>query len=186
MEFEELIEKRRSVRKFQEKIVPEGLIDKIIDDSTKAPNAGNNQPWQFIVIKDKKLIRQMSDDSKASLLSDIKKNPNSAFKVYEKALQNQNFNVFYNAPCLICIVGRAEVPTIAVDCTLAASYLMLSAVSRGLGTCWVELGKEVRDPDLLKMIRLPGGYEIHAPIIVGYPKRIPKIPQRKKPVIIHI
>jgi nitroreductase len=61
---------------------------------------------------------------------------------------------------------------------------MLSAVSFGLGTCWVELGKQIRDPDLIKMIRLPDGYEIHAPVIVGYPEKIPVMPQRKKPEII--
>lgn len=186
MEFRELLEKRRSVRKFQEKKVPVDLINKIIDDSTKAPNAGNNQPWKFIVISDKKLIRQMSDDSKASILADIKKNSDSAFKIYEKRLQNQNFNVFYNAPCLVCIVGKTGVPTMAVDCALASVYLMLSAASLGLGTCWVELGKQIRDPDLLKIIRLPDGHEIHAPIIVGYPEKIPGIPERKKPEIIKI
>ncbi len=184
MEFKELLEKRRSVRKFQEKKVPADLINKIIDDSTKAPNAGNNQPWKFIVITDKKRIWQMSDDSKTSILADIKKNPDSALKTYEKPLQNQNFNVFYNAPCLVCIVGKKGVPTMAVDCALAASYLMLSAASLGLGTCWVELGKQIRNPDLIKMIRLPDGYEIHAPIIVGYPDHIPVMPERKKPEII--
>jgi nitroreductase len=186
MEFNELLEKRRSVRKFQETQVPEDLIEKIIDDATQAPNAGNLQPWQFIVITDKKLIRKMSDDSKTSILADINQNPDSAFKIYKNPLQNQNFNVFYNAPCLICIVGRAEIPTIAVDCALAASYLMLSAASRELGTCWVELGKQIRDPDLLQAIKLPAGHQIHAPIIVGYPVSIPKIPQRKKPKIIYL
>jgi nitroreductase len=74
----------------------------------------------------------------------------------------------------------------AVDCALASVYLMLSAASLGLGTCWVELGKQIRDPDLLKIIRLPDGHEIHAPIIVGYPEKIPGIPERKKPEIIKI
>jgi len=179
-----LLEKRRSVRKFQDKEVPLELVKEIIGDSTKAPNAGNNQPWAFIVIRDKKLIKQMSDVSKASILADIKKNPNSPWKVYEKPLQNPGFNVFYNAPCLVCIVGETKVPTITVDCALAGSYLMLSAASRGLGTCWVELGKEIRDPSFLKKIGLPEGHGIYAPIIIGYPEKILPMPERKRPRII--
>lgn len=186
MKFKELLEKRRSVRKFQEKKVPVDLIDKIIGDSIKAPNAGNNQPWKFIVITDKKLIRQMSDDSKSSILAEIKQNPDSPFKIYKTPLENQNFNVFYNAPCLICIVAGKEASTMTADCALAAGYLMLSAVFRGLGTCWIELGKQVRDPNLLKMIKLPDGHQIYAPVIVGYPENIPVMPERKEPEIIHI
>jgi nitroreductase len=184
MEFGELLEKRRSVRKYQDKEVPVELVKEMISDSTKAPNAGNNQPWTFIVISDRDLIKQMSDASKTSILSDIKKDPDSPLKIYEKPLQNPDFNVFYNAPCLVCIVGKTEVPTIAVDCALAGGYLMLSAASRGLGSCWVELGKEIRDPDLLKKIGIPEGHGIHAPIIVGYPEKILPMPERKKPRII--
>ena len=184
MEFRELLEIRRSIRKFQNKEVPVELVKEMIGDSIKAPNAGNNQPWKFIVISDKKLIKQMSDVSKATILADIKKNPNSSLKIYEKPLQNPDFNVFYDAPCLVCIVGKTGVPTIAVDCALAGSYLMLSAASRGLGTCWVELGKEIRDPRLLKKIGMPEGHGIYAPIIVGYPEKILPMPERKKPEII--
>jgi len=184
MEFRELLEKRRSIRKFQNKEVPIELVKEMIGDSIKAPNAGNNQPWKFIVISDKKLIKQMSDVSKASILADIKKDPNSSLKIYEKPLQNPDFNVFYNAPCLVCIVGKPGVPTIAVDCALAGSYLMLSAASRGLGTCWVELGKEIRDPSLLKTIGMPEDHGIYAPIIVGYPEKISPMPERKQPEIV--
>jgi nitroreductase len=184
VEFKKLLQKRRSVRKFQNKNVPVALIEEIITDSTKAPNAGNNQPWKFIIISDKKVIKEMSDVSKASILADIAKDPISPLKIYEKPLQNPCFNVFYNAPCLVCIVGKTGLPTITVDCALAGSYLMLSAASRGLGTCWVELGKEIKDPSLLEKIRMPENHEIYAPIIVGYPEKILPMPKRKKPKII--
>ncbi len=75
---------------------------------------------------------------------------------------------------------------LAKDCALAASYLMLSTASRGLGSCWIELGRFIRDPDLIRGIRLPEGAEIHAPLVVGYPAINPAIPKRNPPDIINL
>jgi nitroreductase len=186
MEFSQLLKIRRSVRKFKDTSVPRELLDDMIAHATLAPNAGNRQPWTFIVIQDPALMKQLSDDSKASILADIKADPGSSLKVYESHMKNPDFNVFYNAPCLIYIAGRADIPTMAKDCALAASYLMLSAASRGLGSCWIELGRFIRDPDLIRTIRLPEGAEIHAPLVVGYPATIPAIPKRNQPVIVNI
>ncbi|MCK7509371.1 MAG: hypothetical protein MZV70_38635 [Desulfobacterales bacterium] len=73
----------------------------------------------------------------------IKLNPD-----YVAFLQNENFNVFYNAPCVIYIVGAKSVGSLDVDAALAASYIMFSAAARDLGTCWVALGANIRDPQL--------------------------------------
>jgi nitroreductase len=63
---------------------------------------------------------------------------------------------------------------------------MFAATSRGLGTCWIGLGREIRDPELLATIGVPDGFRIIAPIIVGYPRRIPPAPPRKEPEILKI
>jgi len=47
MEFSELLDKRRSVRDFEDREVPLDLIQEIINESIKAPNAGNMQLWRF-------------------------------------------------------------------------------------------------------------------------------------------
>lgn len=186
MNFKDLLKKRRSVRDFEERNVPTERVKALIADCVKAPNAGNIQTWKFIVINNKEVMKRMSDASKASILSDIKKNPDSPMKKYEKPLRNESFNVFYNAPCLICIVGKVTTPSIVVDCAMAGCYLMFAAAYSGLATCWVALGAEVRDAHLLEEIGMPEGHQIHAPIIIGYPKKIPHMPERKKPNIIKI
>ena len=61
---------------------------------------------------------------------------------------------------------------------------MFSAVERGLGTCWIGLGVNVGDSELLKDILLPEDYKIIAPIIIGYPKNIPGPPGRMEPQIL--
>ena len=186
MEFRELLEKRRSVRDFEEKEVALDTIKAIITDSVKAPSASNGQPWKFIVVNNREVMKRISDASKKTMIAGIEKDPNSPMKGYLQTLKNENFNVFYNAPCMIAVCGPLKGATIAIDCALAASYLMLSAASKGLGTCYVIQGAEVRDPELLQEIGLPEGFRMWAPIIIGYPKAIPPMPERKEPNILKI
>jgi len=186
MEFSELLEKRRSVRDYEDREVPLDLIKELIEDCTKAPNAGNMQLWRFIIINNKEFMKKLSDASKQTVLDEIEKNPDSPMKGYQAVLSNKDHNVFHNAPALVYFVGSAKGATIPMDCSLAASYFMLSAASRGLGTCWVAQGAMFRDKELFDEIGLPENYRIVAPIILGYPKVIPDMVPRKEPKILKI
>ena len=186
VDFSEFLEKRRSIRDFEDKEVPVEIIREIIQDSCLAPSSGHGQPWRFIIINRKDVIKRLSDESKANLLNSIKENPGSSVKQYEAVLRLEDYNVFYNAPCLVYIVGPREVRTLFVDCALAACYFIFSSVQRGLGTCWINLGSDIRTPETLEEIGLPEDCRIVAPIIVGYPKSIPNPPQRKEPQILKV
>jgi nitroreductase len=180
----ELLKTRRSIRDFEDKNVPLDVIGDIIRESCLAPSSGNQQPWRFIIINDRSLIKRLSDESKRNLVSYMERNPDAPVKKYENALRNIYFNVFYNAPCLIYILGLKAIGSAQIDCALAASYLMFSAAARRLGTCWVALGKHIQDPRLLEEIGMPEDCKIVAPIIVGYPKNIPDVPGRMEPQMI--
>ena len=184
--FSELLQKRRAIRDFEAKEIPAKMIDEILQESTLAPSASNNQPCHFVVVHCRKTIKALSDESKANLLSDnaekkIKLNPD-----YIAFLQNEQFNVFYNAPCVIYIVGAKSVGSLDVDGALAASYIMFSAAARGLGSCWVALGANIRDAKLKAELGIPDNYRIVAPIILGYPKAIPAPSERHAPEILRV
>jgi nitroreductase len=186
MTFSELLQKRRAIRDFEEKEVPLKIVEEILQEATLAPSASNNQPCRFVVIQCRKTIKALSDDSKANLLQDnadkkIKLNPD-----YVTFLQNENFNVFYNASCVIYVVGAKSVGSLDVDGALAASYIMFSAAARGLGTCWVALGANIRDSKLRAELGIPDNYRIVAPIILGYPKAIPAPSERHAPDILRV
>jgi len=185
-EFNEVLKKRRSIRDFQDKEVLLDIIRDIIKESCLAPSAANGQPWRFIIVNNKDVIKRLSDDTKKNLISYIEKNPDAPTKKYEAALRNPDFNVFYNAPCLVYIAGSKQVRNLYVDCALAACYFMFSASERGLGTCWVGLGTSIQDPNLLKLIGMPEDHKIVAPLIIGYPKSIPSPPERNEPQILKI
>jgi nitroreductase len=182
--FSDLLNNRRSIRDFEEKGVPPEIVKEIIRETCLAPSSGNGQPWKFIIVSDRSFIEKLSDDSKKSLLSDLEKNPASPVKKYEAALRDPNFNVFYNAPCLVFIAGSGKIRSLSIDCALAASYFMLSASDKGLGTCWIGLGTYIKAPELLASMGMTEDDKIVAPIILGYPKNIPEIPARLAPQIL--
>jgi nitroreductase len=186
MEFRELLKARRAIREFQDRDVSLSEIRQIITDSCEAPSGGNIQPWCFIVVTNRDLIRRLSDESKKNLLAMIDAEPGIHIAKYKPILELEDYNVFYGAPALVFITGPRSVQSIAVDCTLAASYFMLSAADRGLGTCWIGLGKAIASPGLKEELGLPADHEIVAPLALGYPVRVPARPPRGEPCVLKV
>ncbi len=184
--FHDLLKKRRSIRDYEERDVPLETVKAIIEESCLAPSSANGQPWRFAIIKNREVIKQLSNESKKNLVADLEKNPASPRKNYEQALRNPDFNVFYNAPCLVYICGREDLRTLQVDLALFACYFMFSAVEKGLGTCWIGLGTHIKDPELRNLIGIQNGYRIVAPLIIGYPKSIPAPSERMQPRILEV
>jgi nitroreductase len=186
MTYAELLQKRRAIRDFEDKEVPLKVVEEILQEAALAPSASNNQPCRFVVVQCRKAIKNLSDESKANLLRDhhdkkIKLNP-----AYISLMQDENFNVFYNAPCVIFIAGAKTVNSLDVDGALMASYIMFGAAARGLGTCWVALGANIRDPQLLAELGISENSRIVAPIILGYPSSIPAPSERHAPEILRV
>lgn len=186
MKFDEMLKNRRSIRSYQDKSVSLEMLNDLIRESTLAPNAGNEQPWKFIIVNNRDMLKRMSDESKKNILARIAADPDDYAKKYKGMLENKSLNVFYNAPCLVIILGPSHLKNLYVDCALAASYFMMAATSRGLGTCWINLGTEIKDPAMINELGIPDNCTIVAPIILGYPEKIPSAPKRKEPQILKI
>ena len=184
--YSELLNQRRSIRNFENKDVPTEIIKEIIKESCLAPSSANEQPWRFVIINNQNMIKRISDECRQNLIARIEKDPDTGMKKYERALRNPDFNIFYNAPCLILIVGHRDIGSLYVDCALAAGYFMFSATHRGLGTCWIGFGVNIKDPELLELIGISRDHKIVAPLILGYPKRIPNPPRRLEPQILKV
>jgi nitroreductase len=101
-------------------------------------------------------------------------------------LQNEAFHIFYHAPAVVLILGEENLKNLYADCSLAAGYLMMSAASKGLGTCWVNFGTEIYDPELRKELGIDKNLTIVAPMALGYPEKIPATPNRKEPQILKV
>ena len=145
-----------------------------------APNAVNQQPWTFTVVRDKDVLNRLSHAAKSHMLATMP--PSAQSDHFRSRLSDPNFHIFYHAPMFVLISAIAQGPWIVEDCALAAENLMLAAYAVGLGTCWIGFAQGfLNTPDGKKLLDLPPAWVPIAPIIVGRPKAVPVDVSRKAP-----
>jgi nitroreductase len=204
MELDDCIKGRRSVRTYKEQAVPREIIESILEAGVWAPTGMNTQPWRFIVIEDKGIIKLISDQTKQVLRKALpalaeKFAAGATSEEAKQALKNkllgyaQRFAteediICYNAPVLILIC--TEVSPFASskeDSVLAAQNMFLKAHALGLGTCYMGFTDMMNriQPEILKNAAgVPEGYEVQVPLILGYPKSVLGAGKRNKPNIL--
>lgn len=177
MDFNETIYGRRAIREYTAEAVDAGQIRTLIDAAIQAPSAVNQQPWLFTVVRDSRLLSEISDQAKSFML---RTSPAAlASPHFQTILNDPNFNIFYHAPALI-VISAAAGPWVVEDCALAAENLMLAAHAAGLGTCWIGFAQGwLATPEGKSALKLPAGEVPVAPIIVGHPRSRPSPVQRK-------
>jgi nitroreductase len=176
---------RRSVRNYSDKEVPDEIIKEIIRAGTYAPTAMNQQPWRFVVVKNKKLIEEYDERAKKLFVAAFKDTMIPAMAAYVRNLSKPEIRLFYGAPVLILVFATPDVVN-DHDCALAAENMMLAAQSLGIGSCWIGLALHLGwDAEFLKELGVPEGHKLVAPIIFGYPaKGDLKAPARNPDVIL--
>jgi nitroreductase len=105
-ELSELIKTRRSIRKFQDKPVPEELLIKALELATWAPNGGNQQAWRFWIVTSKELIQKMGDavKSKTELIASWPE-ANQFGEALARWRKSSDF--FRGAPaCIVVLMGK--------------------------------------------------------------------------------
>lgn len=160
MELIEGLKTRRSIRSYQEKEVPDSTIEELLDISRWAPSASNNQPWRFVVVKDKK--------RKAHLRGGFR----DIIPVSKHILEAPVVLAVWYEPSYI--LKRYQVS----DVSNAVLYFLLAAHAKGLGTCWIGWFSEDR---VKKVLNIPKKANVVALITLGYPREIPE-PRERKPV----
>ncbi len=182
MDLFEAIYARRAVREFTSEPVPDTSLRQLVAAAIQAPNAANQQPWSFTIVRDRALLAQMSQEVKAHMIGTSAVGLVAHY--FEEYLGDPNFNVFYDAPALIVISTVTATPWAIEDCSLAAENLMLTAHAIGLGTCWVGVTQRwLGTPEGKAALNLPITYVPVAPIIVGHPKSVPPPVSRGEPEI---
>ena len=147
MDFKTFLTNRRAIREYKNKEVPLSIVEEILQDTCLAPTASNRQPCRFIIIQDRDLMKRLSDESKGNLLADGIKNPTLLSPDYEARLRDENFNVFYNAPCLVLFIGPKDVRSLDVDVALKLRILCFQPLQEGwvpAGLDWVHISVTVK------------------------------------------
>jgi len=154
----------------------------LINTAVLAPNAVNQQPWRFTVVRDRDRLDRISRSAKAHMLAIMAGNPHE--NRFRMRLSDPDFQVFYHAPALVPISAVSEGPWIVEDCAVAAATLMLAAYEAGLGSCWIGFAQAyLNTPEGKRMLDLPAACVPVAPIILGHPKANPPPVPRNLPEI---
>ena len=182
MDILEAIYARRAVRLYKGDPVDDQTLRQLIDAAIHAPSAVNEQPWSFIVVRDRALLKRISQEAKAHML---KSTPAALLSHhFQELLSDPSFDIFYDAPALIVICCTTDSPWAVEDCALAAENLMLAAVAEGLGTCWIGFAQDwLKSPAGKATLNLTAAVTPMAPIIVGYPQAPAQPVPRKEPDI---
>ena len=181
MQLEEAILNRRSVREYTSEAVGEATIKRLIAAAVQAPSAINEQPWTFTVIRDRRLLEQVSHAAKLHTLTTAS---HRDIEVFRSQLEDPQFEIFYHAPALIIISGRSAGAWITEDCALAAENLMLAAYAEQLGTCWIGFAQAyLNTAEGKAAVGIPEAWMPVAPIIVGRPQHASRSVSRKDPEI---
>jgi nitroreductase len=181
----ETILARRSVRRFKARKVDKTAINILLEAAIHAPTSIHQEPWAFVVIQDKTLLRNLSDQAKPLFIAQVQEDDlehtGHSFDVFN----HPDFNVFYDANTLILICGRTTASAYVADCWLAAENLMLAACAMGLGTCVIGSAlAALNAPDTKFLLNIPENFSVVAPIVVGYPDDEITPVWRKNPVIL--
>jgi nitroreductase len=179
MELDVCIKGRRSVRAYTDEPVSKEQIQAVLEAGTWAPTTMNRQPWKFIIIEDKKLIKYVSDETKVLV--------KQMMPPLAKQFSTEADVVCYNAPVLIlvCTEKNKQWENVnLLDSVLAAQNMFLKAYELGLGTCYMGFVNLLNSkPDVLKKIGVPDNYQMTVPFILGHPKTKQGAGKRNKPEI---
>jgi nitroreductase len=185
-----LMKTRRSIRRYQEKDVPDELLEKIMEAGRWAPSGDNGQPWRFIVVRDletKKVLSRIATegsgrrftaeyftgrlDERFEGLKDEKKKA----RAYQKLRSGVVSSFLIDAPVIIVVCAYLDVWDVPYDVAMATQNMQLMAHALGLGTCVVvaPVCDIIDEVETAKLLKIPHGYKVALPLAVGYPDESP-------------
>jgi nitroreductase len=150
LKFEEVVEKRRSIRKYKDTPIPKEQIVQILEAARIAPSASHRQPWHFIVVENKETIKKLAKSEWAA-----------------------------EAPVMIVgLADQVASPSRCLnDLGIALEHIVLAATNLGLGTCW--MGQTGREELIKGLLNIPDNFKVIAVVPLGVPDETPAPKERK-------
>jgi len=150
-----LLEKRRSIRKYQPRPVEQEKIDRLIETALRAPSSRGFNPWRFVVVDQPELLEGLS-----------RAKPHGAA-------------FLKRAPLGIVVCGDPDKSDVWVEDTSIASILIhLAAADMGLGSCWIQIRNRMHKEGVAAenrvrdILQIPENLKVAAIIAIGYPDEV--------------
>lgn len=170
-EFLEIIKTRRSIRNYKAEMIPNDLLEAVVEAGTFAPTAMGKQSPTIIAVTDPIYREKLSK--------------------MNAAVMGSEQDPYYGAPVIILVLGDSSMPTFVEDGSCVLENMMLAAHALGLGSVWVNRERQMFDSEegknLLKEWNLPITLRGVGAIALGYPaKEAPVAAPRKENYIVRI
>jgi nitroreductase len=165
MDAMEAILTRRSIRKYTGQPVSDELVKKLLQAAMSAPSAGNQQDWQFVIVRSRQMLDELG-------------------RVHPYAPSR-------GAPLAIVVCGDLQRESHAgfwpQDCAAATQNLLLAAHANGLGAVWCGCyPREERAAALARVLGLPEHVVPLALVVIGYPAETKPRQDRYDPAKVRI
>jgi nitroreductase len=165
MEVTKAILSRRSIRKYADEPVSDEDIDALLRAAMHAPSAVNEQPWHFVIIKNRNILDVVPEISRTAKM--VKDAPLAIAVCADKKLEKY--------PGLW-----------PLDCSAATENILLAATARGLGAVWTAVYPfEERIKGIQKLLNLPADVIPLCVIPIGRPAETPVPVDRYNPACVH-
>ena len=194
-DFYQLIESRKSIRKFKKDIPPRDMLERILNAALHAPSGKNRQNWRFYVVTGEKRDQYLKYSQKS--WQNIKQVLQKRLKPSLYEFTERFFYTLGDAPVLIfcySINSSEEKHYTSIGSVyMAVENLNLACVAEGLGCCTMGAPLEIKDEvdDFLSVKDLPeyksGEMELLCGVVLGYPDhQPPKAPRQTEGRIVWV
>jgi nitroreductase len=185
VELKEVIEKRRSIRKFKPDPVSDEVIAQLLESARLAPSGTNLQPWRFVIVKSPEMKEKLKSAIPLNFitqapvvlvccadLTSIDLTGKRMMELFESGAfigtDLENFDPSsYPAPAMEAQAARAY---LSLNVAVAVEHIVLRAVDLGLGTCWTMMFSPKRVKGILE---LDDNLNVVAILPLGYPDQFP-------------
>ena len=147
-----MLQKRRSIRKYQDKEVSGEQIQALLQAALLSPSSRGQRPWQFVLIDQEEILEELAE-AKAG---------GSSFLA--------------GAEIAVAVAADPEVSDVWVeDCSIAATHIQMMAEDLGLGSCWIQIRRRQRQDGIdsenyvRDVLDLPDKLRVLAIVALGYP-----------------
>jgi nitroreductase len=159
----ELLGRRRMVRRFRPDPLPTATIRRLVAAAVRAPSAGNTQPWEFVVVRDRKRRTALADAAFGQTF--VADAPVVIVPCFDLARIRPRYGV------------RAERYGM-IDAAFASLSLLLAVTDAGLGACFVGA---IDDDEVASVVGLPSHVRPLAVIPIGHPTESPRPMRLRSP-----
>ena len=180
-----IIRKRRSVRVYKTGKVTDEQLETIFEAARWAPSGANTQPWEFIVTRDRKKMKQVREIYDNEWKQRKREDP-----VHYKGLKKDYVG---DVSVLVLVIGDARTKQVYLttrqpadreklfeaSIANAVQQMMLAAASMNLGTVWVSVREEV-EPELRELFKVPQELRLLWIVPIGHARSWPAAKPRRK------